>query len=221
MRLALDVRWSGFLAACGLFAVPLPIEPDIAWSVVRRTRCVGLLLSGGNDLGSVPERDTLEYGLVSNAMAAELPVIGVCRGMQVLLSAFGGELHRVEGHVAQTHPVSTGRMVNSYHEWAAFEAPEEFLVTERCGAVVEAIRHRTAPLTGIMWHPERMSPFDEQDLAFFMETFGSSHEGRHSRGRTRIPHGSAHRRSSEVPAQDRRAHATGTPGGGPADGRRR
>ncbi|HVV13127.1 gamma-glutamyl-gamma-aminobutyrate hydrolase family protein [Amycolatopsis sp.] len=170
-RLALDVRWAGFLDACGLVAVPLPLDPELAVRTMRRTGCGGLVLTGGDSIGSRPARDHLETELLRFAVDNALPVVGVCRGMQLLLHAFGCELRRVEGHTATTHPLTGllgGRVVNSFHDWSVLNAPPEFEVTARHGAVVEAVRHRAAPLTGIMWHPERAAVAAE-DVALFEE----------------------------------------------------
>jgi putative glutamine amidotransferase len=64
------------------------------------------------------------------------------------------------------------REVNSYHRFAAFEtrAPLEVWAVANDG-VVEAVRHSTQPVTGIMWHPERCSPFAAEDVLLFRDSF--------------------------------------------------
>ena len=52
----------------------------------------GLLLTGGADIGDVPERDTFELALAAAALESDVPVLGVCRGMQVMNVARGGTL---------------------------------------------------------------------------------------------------------------------------------
>ncbi|KAA9155932.1 gamma-glutamyl-gamma-aminobutyrate hydrolase [Amycolatopsis acidicola] len=172
VRLALDVRWARFLAACDLVGVPLPLDPGLAVRTLRRTGCSGLVLTGGEGIGVWPARDELERELLRFATDNAFPVVAVCRGMQVVLHAFGVELRRVAGHTATTHALSGvhgGRVVNSYHDWSALSAPPEFEVTARHGPVVEAVRHRVAPLTGIMWHPERTVVPESADVALFEE----------------------------------------------------
>ncbi|MCF3120444.1 gamma-glutamyl-gamma-aminobutyrate hydrolase family protein [Streptomyces arenae] len=177
-RQALDIRWEDFLSACGLLPVPLPLQTDLADATMREARCAGLVLTGGNDLaelgGTTPARDRLERHLLHRALAARQPVIGVCRGMQLILRAFGGHLVPVDGHVATEHPVEGrggGRRVNSFHRWAALDVPGDLEATALSGEVVEAVRHRRLPLVGIMWHPERTEPADVRDVDLFTRIF--------------------------------------------------
>ncbi|MEU3273192.1 gamma-glutamyl-gamma-aminobutyrate hydrolase family protein [Saccharomonospora sp. NPDC006951] len=177
-RLALDRRWAPFLAACGIVAVALPLEERLAERTLTSTRCAGVLFTGGDDLaefgGTANERDRMEYHVLRYAIERALPVVGVCRGMQLLLRAFGAELAPVTGHAGTTHAL-TGelgpRTVNSFHRWAALDVPEGFHVTARSGQVVEGVVHERLALTGIMWHPERADASAEEDIALFTRAF--------------------------------------------------
>ncbi|GAA2922538.1 gamma-glutamyl-gamma-aminobutyrate hydrolase family protein [Streptomyces thioluteus] len=171
-RYALDARWFAFLAACGLTPVPLPNAADLALRTAGAADLRGVLLTGGDDLaeygGPSPERDRTELRLLRWAVDRDVPVLGVCRGMQVILRAHGAPLVPVGGHVAVRHPVVTAdggrREVNSYHRMAARSVPAPLEVTARCGDVVEAVRHRAARVAGIMWHPERETAFHPDDV---------------------------------------------------------
>jgi N5-(cytidine 5'-diphosphoramidyl)-L-glutamine hydrolase len=180
-RYALDMRWSAFLAACGLIGVPLPNVPKIAVDSAEAAALRGVILSGGDDLvaygGTFAQRDETERRLLSWAMARRLPVLGVCRGMQLIVHAFGGRLEPADGHVAARHDVQTAdgvRNVNSYHRLAAYAVPPALEVTAWCGDVVEGVRHRDADVLGMMWHAEREDAFDAADVAAFGELFGAA-----------------------------------------------
>jgi len=179
-RDCLDQAWTRFLWECGLLPVLLPNVPDAALALCEHAGISGLVLTGGNDLatlgGDAPERDHTEGALLDWAERLVRPVIGVCRGMQVIQQRFAVPLERVEGHVTPTQVIQidgSPKAVNSYHHFAASESrpPLQVWATAEDG-VVEAIRHQCAPLTGIMWHPERLSPFSPDDVLLFREVFG-------------------------------------------------
>ena len=179
-RDCLDQAWTRFLAACGLLPLLLPNVTETALALCEKAGAAGLVLTGGNDLvecgGDAAERDAAECQLLDWAEHRGLPVLGVCRGMQVIQQRFGVSLRRVEGHVAERQVIrieGEAREVNSYHRFAALDSrpPLEVWAVADDG-VVKAIRHTAQPVTGIMWHPERVSPFSPADLALFRRVFG-------------------------------------------------
>ena len=178
-RDALDRRWHRFLHACGLVAIPLPNETEIALDTVSNTNCSGLVFSGGDDLvkygGEANGRDETEQVLLAWAVSNKKPVIGVCRGMQIIIDLYGAHLHKVDNHVGCYHEIRTInglRRVNSFHRWAATEVDKPLIVTATTGNVIEAIQHLDMPLFGMMWHPEREPIIDPIDLEFFKRIFG-------------------------------------------------
>jgi putative glutamine amidotransferase len=156
-------------------ADPLVVQPGCAPPAIT-----ALLLPGGGDVapglygqephplvsGVDPELDAFELQLAARALAEGIPVLGVCRGHQVLNVAAGGDLiQHVEGHRGTLHRVSArgplaaydGAAVNSSHHQAVGRlAPGFEVLAWAPDGVVEAIR-RPGPAfaLGVQWHPER------------------------------------------------------------------
>lgn len=178
-RDCLDQAWPRFFAACGLLPLALPNVTEVALALCNGSDLAGLVLTGGNDLaalgGDAPERDATESALLDALESRRLPVLGVCRGMQLIQQRCAVPLHRVTGHVTKRQTIRIDgepAEVNSYHRFAALESrpPLEVWAVAADG-VVKAIRHSTRPITGIMWHPERNSPFTTVDVALFRRVF--------------------------------------------------
>lgn len=155
--------------------------------------CSGLLLPGGGDItpaffgekdrGSKnidTELDILQFQALELGMRYELPVIGVCKGMQLINIAFGGtitqdmpnsSLHTQPGGDIY-HPTLIDEdnflhrlyggeaIVNSAHHQCLNRIGTGLLVIQRSAqdGCPEAVMHRTMPILGLQWHPERLDP---------------------------------------------------------------
>ena len=180
-RDSLDQAWVKFLESCNIQPVIVPNDPDVAVCLVEALNVSGILLTGGNNLvscgGDAPERDKTETQLFDWARKRDKPVGGVCRGMQLIQQSLGVRLTRVSGHVDVVHDISTqsgSRVVNSFHSFGATDTVGGLSVwAEAKDGVIEAVRHKTEKILGVMWHPERHNTFDPNDVELFRSFFGA------------------------------------------------
>ncbi|HQF53974.1 MAG TPA: gamma-glutamyl-gamma-aminobutyrate hydrolase family protein [Fibrobacteria bacterium] len=185
-RDALARDWWAFLktALPGWAPLLLPNDPGFATALCSLPEVGGLLLTGGNDVGSCEERDATEEASVRTAKARSLPILGVCRGMQFLAHLHGARLTPCERglHVAKRHRIRFAaghqplREVNSFHGIAVSLPLESPLVPEAYSedGTLEAFRVPDKPIRGIMWHPEREKTPAAEDIELFRTFFADS-----------------------------------------------
>ena len=158
----------------------------------------GLILSGGHDvdphnygeepkqkLGDIwPERDKFDMRLLKLAEENGIPVLGICRGAQIINVYHGGTLYQDLSYRKEktlkhsqgqtptllTHTVKTvagtkiadllGKkemQTNSFHHQLIKDVADDFKVSARCvDGVVEAIENKDASVIAVQWHPEML-----------------------------------------------------------------
>ncbi len=192
----LPTRYADSVRAAGGVPVLLPpgaADPDAeAAAVVARVD--GLLLSGGTDVDPAlygalrhpatqparPDRDRWELALTRAALDAGVPVLGICRGMQLLDVALGGTLEQhlpdrvgstmhcpsVGEHARHTVTVAAGSTlaallgagehdISTYHHQAVDRLGSGLAPAARAAdGVVEALELPGRWVVGVQWHPE-------------------------------------------------------------------
>ena len=180
-----NINYINAVAGCGGIPVASYL-PDVS------TDYDGLILCGGVDIhpnyyhqeidgtGEIDEaRDAVEFALAKAFIEAGKPVLGICRGLQLLNVYFGGTLiqdlknscehtskadydliHKVtavEGSVVHSL-YGNSFVVNSSHHQAIGVLGKGLTVTMTAEnpKVIEGIAHKSLPVLAIQWHPERM-----------------------------------------------------------------
>lgn len=179
-RDALDADWSAWFSIRrpGVPYVPVPNfeQPDEALAYVAVWGLNGFVFSGGEDPGRSPARDAVEAALLGHAVRHRLPILGICRGMQVLHRYSGGVLAEQPGHLGVMHGVQANSglvQVNSWHRLTIAEpAPGWRALAVAGDGTIEAMQHVNLPLLGLMWHPERVGGEREPSLPWIDSLFG-------------------------------------------------
>jgi putative glutamine amidotransferase len=173
----------------------------------------GLLLSGGGDIDPtlfdeephpelgeiVPDRDEMEIALIEQFIAQDKPILGICRGCQILNVALGGDMYQdLQGqkpavlqhgqraprsHASHSIQIVEESLlhsifekilvkVNSFHHQAVRKVVAPLKVTAvSCDGVVEAFESEAHSFVmGVQWHPESMVETDEGAKRLF-DTF--------------------------------------------------
>jgi putative glutamine amidotransferase len=180
--------------------------------------CDGILFSGGEDLQPqlygkpeyvekfglqeiIPERDQFEYEVLEKALAVGKPVLGICRGLQLINVFLGGTLvpdipfilhsdgHGKKNGLDRSHQIRIEQgsllhsicgleqgVVNSAHHQSADQPADSLKITAFSDpGVVEAMEWKepsTKPwLLMVQWHPERMSDLSSPFSAFIKNAF--------------------------------------------------
>ena len=164
----------------------------------------GLLLGGGGDIdprfygqtnrdsrGIDRRRDERELALFERFFAAGKPVLGICRGLQLMNVARGGSLRQDLGKACLLHSwdgekeqdrwheiyccgplrqlLGVVSRVNSAHHQAVERLGAELQVLGRSAeGVIEALCHREKPVLGLQFHPERMGESGQRLLEYFI-----------------------------------------------------
>ncbi|MCW8995780.1 MAG: gamma-glutamyl-gamma-aminobutyrate hydrolase family protein [Psychromonas sp.] len=179
--------------------LPIILDPELAEHYLCKLD--GLLLSGGDEdvqphhygegplrgLNNVsPDRDLWEFALIKAAIRQNKPILGICRGCQILNVAFGGNLYqslRLQypgtgehyprktemHHLYHSVKIATDSllyklfgeklMVNSFHNMALKDIAPCFKVTARSSeGVIEGVESQEHPfVVGVQWHPEALT----------------------------------------------------------------
>ena len=178
------------LAAAGFAAVIVPNVADTNLVAALLDRVDALVLTGAIGASNVKVRNKFDAMLIGMAIERGLPIVGFCRGHQVINRYFGGKMDNIPNDLTPKVIHSSGvspyvkdcfhemevvpgtRLekgfgkqkckVNTSHLFHVTKLGKGLKVTARSAdGVIEAIEHENLPITGFQFHPERLPKLDE------------------------------------------------------------
>ena len=165
IREALSLEWGEFFNKYLLGYLPLPLDYNIDFCrYIPSIKAV--ILSGGNDLSMLNPnplcqmRDVYERKIIEVCMQHNIPLLGICRGAQMIASYFHSHLEKLSCHIGEHNIIEIGTKqefcVNSFHHYGikALGGDLEALSLAEDKSV-ESFKHKSYDIYGIMWHIER------------------------------------------------------------------
>jgi len=186
-RDAISHDWPKFLEEIDVLPIWIPNTISDLDSFFTELKIDGIILSGGDNIGKTPERDKTEISLIDYGIKNNIPIVGVCRGMQILNQYFGGSLISLSSktHVGKEHSLLIQNenfsnilpseiTVNSFHNNVITSKTIGKNLTSfaetKSDKTIEGFSHDSFPIFGVMWHPEReQKTFDKLLLKKFFE----------------------------------------------------
>lgn len=142
-----------------------------------------------------PLIDDLDKAVIEHAYKNHKPMLGICRGIQSLAAFLGGDLHQDIEQAKLTHTVENNvhdvvkvastpltdlmpdnYQINSYHHQVVKQVPKDFIVTYMHDDVIEGMEHKTLPIIGFQWHPERLATKETEIIFdYFVDLVKKAH----------------------------------------------
>tara|TARA_B100000029_G_scaffold495593_1_gene560726 strand:+ start:931 stop:1533 length:603 start_codon:yes stop_codon:yes gene_type:complete len=181
LRDSLDVRLSNLIEKLGYSSIPLPNNLKKINKFIYQVSPDGIILSGGGDPLKKDKRHKNELKLIKYSIQKKIPLIGICRGAQVLNIYFGGKITKIRNHVRKTHRIfgpliskKKNILVNSFHDYGFKQnllGKNLKILARSSDKVVESFCHNKHNLLGIMWHPERYKNLKKFDINLIRKVF--------------------------------------------------
>ena len=189
IRESLDIAWGKFFKEINIIPITLPINYDFE-IYFKNINIEGILLTGGNDIDInqtntlSQKRDSFEKKLISYGIYHNIPILGVCRGMQMIATYFDARLKKIEGHINIKHTLKINKKskyfqeldhlktVNAFHNYTIDSINNDFIISARDEKNhIKAIEHKYLKIFGQMWHSEREKPFNSHELNLIYKFF--------------------------------------------------
>jgi N5-(cytidine 5'-diphosphoramidyl)-L-glutamine hydrolase len=186
---SLENNYIDYIEKFGALIILIPNTTKNLKRYIEELSIEGIILTGGNDIKPKDytkknnhditisdKRDETEKKLLELAIEKDIPVMGICRGMQLINIYFGGNIKELkkedESHIGTNNKINISQeytkdlstlkeeKVNSFHKFGIdkltlSEELKSFAETKE--GIIEGLYHPKKRIAGVQWHPERDS----------------------------------------------------------------
>ena len=178
----IDHHWLNFFNKKKIDFTLIPNKEKLALEKIKNSKKIDLIIiPGGSDLFKKDKiskiRLNLEKLLIKYSIKKKIPLLGVCRGMQVINYYYGGKLNKVKNHMKIKSKIYLKdslfkkkiMKVKCYHTFGINKS--NLGKNLKIKAVdnksnIEMFEHKQKNIIGVMWHPERESNYNKLELIF-------------------------------------------------------
>ena len=192
----LEKNYISYFTKFNITPILIPNSIKNPTNFFRINNCEGIILTGGEDFNinlkkyskknnykGLCERDILEFKLLSFASNKDIPLLGMCRGMQFINLFFNNKIlinkkhSKIRKHLIKTININSKKIkdeysVNSFHKNVIDNrklSPVLKPLALSENIYVEAMQHIKKPILGVIWHLERKSYSKELDRYLFLK----------------------------------------------------
>ena len=168
---SLEDNWYKFFQKKKINLIPINSNFQNFKKLIK-TKPVGIIFSGGNDLNFLKKkrvnlmRDNLEKKLLDTALKKKIPILGVCRGFQLIARYFKCKIIKQKEHIKTIHELKINKQiykqklknikVNSFHKFTVQSLPKNFdLIVKHKDGSIEIANSKKLKILNLMFHPER------------------------------------------------------------------
>lgn len=175
LRETLALEWGNLFSNSILFKdfLPLALSYEIDFNHYA-PYLKAVILSGGNDLSAFSDdilskkRDAYEMKIVEYCLKTDTPLLGICRGAQMIAYYFNSTLEKLSHHIGDHQVILNDRssfISNSFHNYAIINLGKNLEILARAkDQSIEAFKHKDKSIFGLMWHIERKNGLNNIEI---------------------------------------------------------
>ena len=127
--------------------------------IIKKLNVCGIILPGGADFGIYKKRDQTELYLIRLSIRKNIPLLGICRGLQIINLFFKGKHKKIKNHVKKINKIEIYERylnIKCYHNNSISKIGSDLKILSKSkDGCIESIKHKKYSIYGWMWHPER------------------------------------------------------------------